>query len=64
MHGVASEEENEGVQSLEKVMEVDVDGIGVKRKDRSPLKEVDIGDYGKKQRKVKAVEVFSKIIAK
>ena len=45
-------------------MEVDVDGIGVKRKDWSPLKEVDIGDYGKKQRKVKAVEVFSKIIAK
>ncbi|KAK7823975.1 hypothetical protein CFP56_034967 [Quercus suber] len=34
MHGMALEEETEGVQSLETVMEVDVDGIGVKRKDR------------------------------
>lgn len=48
MHGVASDGEKGDAQRHETVMEVDVDRVGLKRKDRLPLEELDMGEYGKK----------------
>ena len=62
MQGAISEGEKKCVSRNKTVMEVDVDVVGMKRKDRSPLEEIDTGEYGKKQKVVEEVEVMSKII--